>query len=104
MQSQFWSNEASARMPSRNHCSVASRLSFNVFDETTRTYSGKFFAYADAALSLELHRGNGYRVRFNSDPKFPQILERIEDVVLPKPVGKKGNAVNFRNTGSHRQH
>jgi ribonuclease HI len=64
------------------------KLSFNVFDETTRTYCGKFVAYANAALSLELRRGNGYRVRFNSDSKFPQILERIENVVLPKPAGE----------------
>ena len=65
------------------------KVSFHRFDESTQEYSGKFFAYADPALSLELHRGNGYRVRFNSDPKFPQMLERIEDVVLPKPIRKK---------------
>jgi len=65
------------------------KVSFHLFDESTQTHSGKFYAYAAPALSLELHRGNGYRVLFNSDPKFPQILERIEDVPLPKPVRKK---------------
>ena len=65
------------------------KVSFHLFDEAAQTYSGKFYAYAEPALSLELHRGNGYRVLFNLDPKFPQILERIEDVALPKPIRKK---------------
>jgi ribonuclease HI len=65
------------------------RVSFSIFDEATQTYVGKFYAYAEPALSLELHRGNGYRVLFNSEPRFPQILKKIEDVALPKPVRKK---------------
>jgi hypothetical protein len=65
------------------------KVSFHLFDEDTQTHSGKFYAYASPALSVELHSGNGYRVLFNSDPKFPQILKRIEDVALPKPVRKK---------------
>jgi len=65
------------------------RISFNIFDEITQSYSGKFFAYAQPSLSCELHRGNGHRVRFNADPNFPQILERIEGIELPKPIRKK---------------
>jgi ribonuclease HI len=65
------------------------RISFNIFDENTKTYSGKFFAFAPAFLSSELHKGNGHRVRFNSDPKNPQFLERIEGVDLPKSEKKK---------------
>ena len=65
------------------------RISFNVFDEATGTYTHKYFAFADPALSVELHKGNGHRVHFNSDPLFPQFLERIEGVELPKPVRKK---------------
>ena len=64
------------------------RISFNVFDERARTYSGKFFASASPFLSSELHKGNGHRVRFNSDPKNPILLERIEGVELPKPARK----------------
>jgi hypothetical protein len=60
-----------------------------VFPECTNQYSGNFFAYAGPSLAVDLHRGNGYRVRFNSNPSFPQILERIEDVPLPKPVRSK---------------
>lgn len=59
------------------------RISFNIFDEATHNYEGKYYAFAEPLLSAELHRGNGHRVRFNSDPQFPQLLERIEGVQLP---------------------
>jgi ribonuclease HI len=65
------------------------RISFNIFDEETREYKGKFYAFAGAMLSFELHKGNGHRVRFNSDPHFPQLLERIEGFELPKRPRKK---------------
>jgi hypothetical protein len=65
------------------------RISFNIFDETSQTYTDKFYAFADPVLSVALHKGSGHRVRFNSAPKFPQFLERIESVELPKPSRKK---------------
>jgi len=65
------------------------RISFNVFDEALHTYASKFYAFAEPVLSSELHRGNGHRVRFNSDPKYPQFVERIEAVQLPKPSSKR---------------
>lgn len=65
------------------------RISFNVFDEPTQTYQNKYFAFATALLSAELHRGNGHRVRFNEEPKYPQLLERLEGVELPKMQRKK---------------
>ena len=68
------------------------RISFNIFDEAARTYVSKFFAFAPSLLSAELHRGNGHRVRFNSEPKNPQFLERIEGIELPKPKRKKRKA------------
>lgn len=70
------------------------KLSFHIFEETTQSYSGKFYAYAQPALSIELHKGNGHRVRFNADEKFPQILERIEGVELPKPVRRGKSRLN----------
>ena len=69
------------------------RISFHIYDEPTKTYTGKFFAFAPPLLSAELHKGNGHRVRFNSDPKYPQFLERIEGVELPKPVRKHRRVV-----------
>ena len=65
------------------------KVSFHIFDEATQSYVGKFYAYAEPSLSAQLHRGNGHKVLFNSDPKFPRILERIEGVPLPRPSRKK---------------
>ena len=75
-----------AKKPFRKY---GDRISFNVFDVATQTYVGKFYAFASPTLSFELHRGNGHRVKFNSDPNFPQFLERIEGIDLPKPTRKK---------------
>lgn len=61
------------------------RIGFNIFAEALQTYEGKFYAFAGPVLSAELHRGNGHRVRFNSDPNYPQLVERIEAVELPPP-------------------
>lgn len=69
------------------------RISFNVFDEVTQSYSNKFFAFCPPLLGAELHTGNGHRVRFNSDPKYPQFLERIDGIQLPKPLRKKRHVV-----------
>jgi ribonuclease HI len=79
-----------AKKPLRKY---GDRISFNIFDEATRSYAGKFYAFASAALSFELHRGNGHRVKFNSDAMFPQFLDRIEGVDLPKPTRKKRGSI-----------
>lgn len=65
------------------------RISFNIFEEATQTYAGKFYAFAEPLLSTELHRGNGHRVQFNSDPNFPRFLKRIGGTELPKSLPKK---------------
>jgi hypothetical protein len=44
------------------------------------------YAFASTALAAELHRQHGYRVRFNDNQQYPQILEIVEEVPLPKPV------------------
>ena len=74
-----------AKKPLRKY---GDRISFNIFDESKQSFEGKFYAFADPTLSFELHRGNGHRVRFSADPKFPQILERIEGVDLPRSQSK----------------
>jgi hypothetical protein len=65
------------------------KISFNCYDENTQTYHSKFFAFADALMGAELHRGNGHRVQFNYEPKYPQILQRIEGIKLPKPPSRE---------------
>lgn len=69
------------------------RISFHIVEEGSFAYSEKFYAFAPPLLSAELHMGNGHRVRFNSDPKYPQFVERIEGVELPKPTPRKGKTV-----------
>lgn len=68
------------------------RISFNIFGESTQTFEAKFYAFAMLAIAAQLHRWHGYRVKFNDDPNYPQILEHIEEVVLPKPAAKRRTA------------
>lgn len=65
------------------------RISFHIYDETTQSYVGKFYAFADPVLGAEVHNGNGHRVRFNTDLNYPRLMERIEGVTLPKPPPKR---------------
>lgn len=62
------------------------KIRFDIFSEATQTYVESCFAFATTALAAELHRQHGYRVRFNDNPKYPQILELVEEVPLPKPL------------------
>jgi hypothetical protein len=45
-------------------------------------------AFASPALAAELHRQHGYRVRFNDEPKYPQILENLEEVEIPNRLSR----------------
>lgn len=62
---------------------IEERISFNIFDESTKTYNSQFHAFAIRSLAFDMHRWHGYRVRFNDNPKYPQILECIEEVAVP---------------------
>ena len=64
------------------------RISFNIFVDGTQTYEAKFYAFATPAMSTDLHRWHCYRVRFNDDPNYPRILERIEEVLLQESTAK----------------
>jgi hypothetical protein len=52
--------------------------------EDVQTYVESCYAFASTGLAAELHRQHGYRVRFNDNPKYPQILEIVEEVPLLK--------------------
>jgi ribonuclease HI len=60
------------------------KIRFDTLSEDGQNYVACFYAFATAERAAELHRQHGYRVRFNDDPNYPQILERIEEVPLPK--------------------
>src|SRR5215475_11782973 len=59
------------------------RFVFEVFDEDTNTYVSKHFAYCTADIGAQLHRQRGFRVRMNGNADYPQILEVIQEVLLP---------------------
>ena len=65
------------------------RFVLEVFDENTGTYVSKHFAYCTPVTGAQLHRQRGFRVRMNDNTDYPQILEVIEEVPLPKPEQKK---------------
>jgi ribonuclease HI len=65
------------------------RFVFEVFDENTSTYISKHFAYCAPVTGAQLHRQRGFRVRMNGNNDYPQILDVIEEVPLPKAERKK---------------
>jgi ribonuclease HI len=60
------------------------KVRFDVFDEETEQYIAKFYAYCNADIALDLHRANHYRVAFNENPRYPQILAIVESIALRK--------------------
>ena len=60
------------------------KVRFDVVLKTSKYHIESCYAFATTALAAELHRQHGYRVRFNDNSNYPQILEIIEEVVLPK--------------------
>jgi len=62
------------------------KVRIDIFLEGTQTYVESCYAFASTNLAAELHRQRGYRVRFNDNPQYPQILETVEEVLLPKPA------------------
>ena len=67
------------------------RISFNMFDEVTQTYESKFYASTTSLMAFDLHSWRGWRVQFNDNPKYPQILECKEEVALPTQPSAAGN-------------
>ena len=59
------------------------KIRFDVFSEQSGTYVESCYAYASPELANDLHRHHLFRVRFNADLKYPQILELFEEVMLP---------------------
>lgn len=56
------------------------RISFDIYVETAQAYESKAHAFATPAMAATLHRSHRYRVRFNDDPQYPQIVECIEEL------------------------
>jgi len=70
------------------------KIRFDVISEDGQGYAESCYAYASPGLTLaELHSQSGYRVRFNDNPKHPQIVELLEKVEIPK---RREQNVQFR--------
>lgn len=58
------------------------KIRFDTFD--AQGYLKSCYAFAQPAVAAELHRQHGYKVQFNDNSEYPQILSVIEETVLPK--------------------
>jgi ribonuclease HI len=56
------------------------KIDFDLHEEQQHRFVGKFRAYAELEIGLELHRGHAYRVRFNGDPHYPKIESIVGEV------------------------
>jgi len=55
------------------------KVIFETYDDKQIKFACKFSAFANTPeLASELHRGHVYRVRFNQEPRNPQIVEIVE--------------------------
>jgi hypothetical protein len=59
------------------------KIRFDTVSDDGQTYLECFYAYATSEMAAELHRQHGYKVRFNNDVNYPQILECLGEVSLP---------------------
>ena len=53
---------------------------FQEFDEVRKDFFEKFQAYACPEIGNNLRRGNAYRIRMNDLPRYPQIVEIVEEL------------------------
>jgi ribonuclease HI len=60
---------------------IHNKVYFDLYDERLALFGHKYTAYVSAANIAHLHRGNCYRVKFNSDPKYPVLTEILEMVL-----------------------
>lgn len=65
------------------------RFVVEIFDEGTHIYISKHVVYCTPEIGAQLHRRRGFRVQMNGDPKYPQIIQVLEEVSLPKADRKK---------------
>jgi ribonuclease HI len=65
------------------------KVRFNVVADDLQSYAASCYAYASPEISFGLHRQHGYRVRFNANPNYPQIIEVVEEAKLPSPPKSK---------------
>jgi ribonuclease HI len=60
------------------------KVRFDLLTDDLTAYLASRYGYVSPELAADLHRGHGYRVLFNSEPRFPRILSIVEEIKLPK--------------------
>jgi ribonuclease HI len=60
------------------------KIRFDTFD--MQGYLKSCYAFALPTVTAELHRQHGYKVQFNDNSEYPQILSVIEEIGLPQRV------------------
>jgi hypothetical protein len=60
------------------------KVRFDLLTDDLRSYVESCFAFCSAQIALDLHRQHAYRVRFNNNEQYPQVLELIEELELPR--------------------
>ena len=77
------------------------KITFDLYDEPSASFSQKCFAYTVAHLASQLHRQHCYRVSFCNDPKHRIILSILEEVAcgaigasrLGRPEGEHSRSI-----------
>jgi len=59
---------------------TAHKITFDLYDDATRSYVSKCYAYTEPSLAADLHRQHCYRVKFNQEAGNPVILGIIQEV------------------------
>lgn len=59
------------------------KIFFETIVEGTGTAISKSVAYCDLSMEFDLHRHHFYRVRFNDNPRYPRILNVLDEVFYP---------------------
>jgi ribonuclease HI len=67
------------------------KIRFDLLDEVKREYTKSYYAYTNDLLALDLSRQGLFRVRFNNTPRYPQILEIIETMLLGRATPRTDN-------------
>lgn len=55
------------------------KIYFDLLDKNCGEVAEKHTAYVSAAIMAQMHRGHSYRVTFDSNPRYPQVIEIIEE-------------------------
>jgi ribonuclease HI len=69
---------------------TAHKITFDLYDQASSSYSQTCYAYREAVIAAELHRQHCYRVSFNDNPKNPIIQGILEELLCgslqPSPI------------------